>query len=338
MRLSLYASALAAAACGVQATGGSTQPPIRNIYTFPNNTFIENIAVRSNGKLLITSMSVPDLFSINPTDANPDATIIHTFPNATGISGIAEVTPDLFAVVTGIWDLAATRALPGTLAVWTINVAKNPPKVTFVTSVADSTILNGLARHPANPHLLLAADSAAGAVWRIDLARGGAHDVAFASPLLAPTGSTPDGSHLGINGLRSALGASSHVYFTNSAQGFLGRVRVDWHGNQRGAIEVVSRSADAAAGVVYDDVALDLKRGAVWVASHPSYAVRVKLNSGARPQQWIVNDTSLLLNPTSAALGRGSYRQERTLYVTNGGEFVGWDLVNEGVVAIDLGY
>jgi hypothetical protein len=75
----------------------------------------------------------------------------------------------------------------------------------------------------------------------------------------------------------------------------------------------------------------------VWIASHPSYAVRVALDGVDAGRQWVVNDTGKLLNPTSAALGRGSGRQERTLYVTNGGEFVGADLVNEGVVAVDLG-
>ncbi|KAG7294107.1 hypothetical protein NEMBOFW57_004171 [Staphylotrichum longicolle] len=330
MRPALYLTTLVAAACGAHATGGgTTNPPIRNIYTFPKNTFIENIAVRSNSKLLVTSMSVPDLFSIDPTVANPTAPIVHTFANASGISGITEVTPDVFALVTGVWDLANTRALPGTLAIWTVDFTKTPsPQVKFVTSVPDSLILNGLARHPYNPRLLLAADSAAGAVWRIDVVTG-AHDVAISSPLLTPTGTVP-GTHLGINGLRSA---GAHIYFTNSAQKFFGRVAVDWQGNALGAIEVISNSTAAGADVVYDDIALDLVRGKAWIASHPDYAVEVKVNGGA---QRVVADAAKLLNPTSAAFGRGGWTQQRTLYVTNGGEFVGMDLVNEGVVALDL--
>ncbi len=332
MRPSLYLTTLATAACGARATGGSgtINPPIRNVYTFPNNTFIENIAVRSNSKLLITSMSVPDLFTIDPTVANPIAPIVHTFANASGISGIAEITPDLFAVATGVWDLANTRALPGTMAVWTINLNHSPPTIRLVTSVSDSLILNGLARHPTNPRLLLAADSAAGYIRRIDLLTG-TSDIAISSPLLTPTGTVP-GTHLGINGLRTRLGGN-HVYFTNSAQKFFGRVAVDWAGNAVGAIEVLSNSTAAGADVVYDDIALDLGRRKAWIASHPSYAVQVGVVAGT---QRVVSDTGKLLNPTSAAFGRGGWSQERTLYVTNGGEFVGWDLVNEGVVALDL--
>ncbi len=330
MKPSLYLPLLAAATFG-SATRSTTPPPIRNIYTFPPNTFIENIAVRSNSHLLLTSMSVPDLYALNPLLTTPTPSILHTFPNATGISGIAEVTPDLFAVVTAEWDLANTRALPGTLAVWTISLLTNPPTVKFITAVPDSPILNGLARHPTNSRYLLAADSALGAIWRIDLTTG-AKQIIFSHALLTPTGTVP-GTHLGINGLRSDLGGK-HVYFTNSAQKFLGRVEVDSKGVVKGGVQVLANSTAAGADVVYDDIALDLGRGEAWIASHPSYAVKVTVGGGAA--QYVVNDTAKLLNPTSAAFGRGGRKQERTLYVTNGGEFVGMDLVNEGVVALDL--
>ncbi|KAK4184276.1 hypothetical protein QBC35DRAFT_506237 [Podospora australis] len=338
MKPSLYFGILAATAFGVEAAavtgrggngGGNTA--IRNVFTFPPNHFIENIAVRSNSKLLITSMSVNQLWSIDPTVANPTATVIHTFSNSTGISGIAEITPDLFALVTGEWDLANTRAYLGTLQVWTVDFTKHPnPQVKFVTGIANSTIFNGVARHPTNPRLLLAADSAIGAVWRVDLMTG-AYGVAFSSPLLTPTGTAP-GTHLGINGLRSAL--PSHLYFTNSAQKFFGKVAVDWNGNQAGAIQVISNSTVAGADVVYDDIAVRRTgTGTVWIASHPDYAIGVSLANGS---QQVIKNSTMLLNPTSAAFGRGSWKEEKTLYITNGGEFVGMDLVNEGVVAIDL--
>jgi hypothetical protein len=329
--ISTLIAAWGANAAVIGARGDSAQPPIRNIFTFPMNRFIENIAVRPNSKLLVTSMSVPDLFSIDPTVATPNASIVYTFANSSGLMGITEVTSDVFALVSGTWDLANTRAELGSLQVWTIDFNKRPsPAVKLITTIANSTIFNGLVRHPTNPRLLLAADSAIGAVYRVDLTTG-AYGIAFSSPLLAPV-ENPLGTNLGINGL-TAYG--SYVYFTNSGQRFFGRVAVDSNGNQVGAIEVLSNSTAAGANVVYDDIALDIKNGKVqsaWIASHPSEAVQVKLDGSQR----VVNDTEKLLNPTSAAFGRGSARQEKTLYVTNGGEFVGSDLVNEGVVAIDL--
>lgn len=47
----------------------------------------------------------------------------------------------------------------------------------------------------------------------------------------------------------------------------------------------------------------------------------MKVSVGDGSQQ-VVNDMSLLPNPTSAAFGKGSPRQEKTLYVAHGGEFV----------------
>ena len=330
MRLST--TLLVAAAAVVQAGAGNPNPTIRNIFTFPRNHFIENIAVRANSQLLVTSMSVPHLFAINPTAATPNATIVHTFTNSTGLAGIAEITPDLFALVTGTWDLANTRAELGSLAVWTVNFNTRPgtpPKVKFVTQILNSTIFNGLVRHPTNPRLLLAADSALGAVWRVDLLTG-AYGVAFTSPLLTPTGTTWEGLHLGINGLTAS---GNTLYFTNSAQKFFGKVSINSQGQPTGNIQIISNSTAAAANVVYDDIALD-KKGNAWIASHPDYAVGVKLSNG---NQWVIEDSVKLLNPTAAAFGRGSPRQEKTLYITNGGEFTPeFDLINEGVVAIDL--
>ncbi|KAK1750441.1 hypothetical protein QBC47DRAFT_121156 [Echria macrotheca] len=354
MKFSLCIGALAAIS-GVAAD--TSNPPIRNIYTFPPNHFIENIAVRANGRLLITSMSVPQLFSIDPTVATPTAEVVHTFSNITGISGIAEISPDVFALVTATWDLASTRAELGSIRIWKVDFRRGPggpgpgpgpattassssPTISLLATVANSISFNGIARHPTNPRLLLAADSALGAVWRVDLETG-AYGVAFQSEVLAPVGTEP-GTNLGINGLK---GEGGHVYFTNSARRFFGRVGIDGAGNRVGEVEVISGSADAGADVVYDDFALDGKPGKgggggarAWIASHPSYAVEVTFGgSGGGPaSQRVVNDTALLLNPTAAAFGRGSRLQERTLYVTNGGEFVGFDLVNEGVVAIDL--
>ncbi|KAK3332729.1 hypothetical protein B0T19DRAFT_353670 [Cercophora scortea] len=339
MKPSLWIGTIAAAALGAQATPtASSTPPspvrsVRNVFTFPNNTFIENIAVRSNSRLLITSMSVPTLFTLNPTLTNPTSSILYTFPNASGLAGVAEVKPDVFAVVSGIWDLYTTRAQLGSLQVWTIDLTKPTPAVKLIATIANSTIFNGLARHPSNPDLLLAADSELGAVWRVNL-KTGAYGIALSSPLLAPQPGNPLGTNMGINGLKAA---GAQVFFTNSGQRIFGKIPVDAQGNQAGAVVVLANSTVAGASVVYDDFALTGGDGA-WIASHPSQAVRVA-TGGA---QFVVDEPSTLFNPTAAALGRGSPAQEKTVYVTNGGRFVftdtevGFDLVDNGVAAVLL--
>jgi hypothetical protein len=279
-------------------------PPIRNIFTFPNNTFIEDIAVRSNSDLILTSESVPTLFSVDPTVPSPTATALYTFPNTTGLSGITETSPDVFALVTGIWDLANTRAT--NLAVWTINFNYPTPVIRHVTGIVNSTIFNGIAAVPGSNILILAADSAIGAVWRVNILTGN-YEIVFQDPLFLPVGTAP-GTNLGINGIRTKEG---FLYFTNSAQGIFGRVPINRFGGKAGPAEVIS-SIEVPGGH-YDSFAFG-REGSTWIATHPNDVVEVKADGS----QVDIKDETLLLNPTSAQFGRGSVAERRTLYVTNG--------------------
>ncbi len=229
----------------------------------------------------------------------------------------------MFAIVSGILDLATTRAELGSLKVWTVDLNCSPAKAKYVTTVAESRLLNGISAIP-NTDLVLAGDSVAGSVYKIDV-KTGAYGIVVQDALLQPV--TSPTSNLGINGVKYFNG---YLYFTNSAQGLFGRVKVSKKGEKKGPVEVL---AAAGEGVVYDDFDFDTK-GNAWIASHPDFVVQV-LGNGT---QNVYANATLLLNPTAAAFGRGG--QKDTLYVTNGGSFVvnsagGFDLVDSGVVAVD---
>jgi hypothetical protein len=68
---------------------------------------------------------------------------------------------------------------------------------------------------------------------------------------------------------------------------------------------------------------------------HPSDVIEVQVGKGVVTD---IRNSTLLLNPPSAAFERGAERERRTLYVTNGGTPVGdtFELIQEGVVAVDL--
>lgn len=303
----------------VHATAGNA--PIRNVFTFPNNTFIEDIAVRSNSDLILTSESRPTLYSVNPTVSSPTASEIYTFPNTTGLSGITETSPDIFALVTGIWDLANTRAT--SLAIWTVNFNHYTPIIRHVTNIVNSTIFNGIAAVPGSDKLILAADSAIGAVWRVNILMG-TYEIVFQDPLFLPIDLTP-GTNLGINGIRTK---GRYLYWTNSARGTFGRVPINRLGEKTGPVEVLANIT--VPGGHYDSFDLD-ERDNTWIATHSSNVVEVKTDGS----QVVITNTTLLKNPTSSQFGRGSLRERKTLYVTNGGEFAGNDLINGGVVAVD---
>ncbi|CAG8981932.1 hypothetical protein HYALB_00013890, partial [Hymenoscyphus albidus] len=269
---------------------------ITPIHTFPPRIFIENIAIRSNSKILLTSMSTLTLSTINPLVSPATVETVHTFPSelATGLIGITESTPDIFAVTTGIIDLANTRVTPGSLIVWTVDLRRihRPPIIKRVTTVQNTTIINGITTLPTAPHILLAADSAAGTVWRINLQTGNS-TIIFSDPLFKPVNATP-GSNLGINGLQAA---GQFLYFTNSAQGLFGRVPISRGGEKTGDVQVLARPMRE--GLVYDDIAVD-GEGNAWIATHPVDVVRIRGlegKGGIKQETW--GDSEVLLNPTA---------------------------------------
>lgn len=77
----------------------STDSPIlRDVWQFPNDTWIENIAVRSNGQLLVTLLTVPELYQVDPAGAQ-EPKLVYRFPQALGLFGIAELETDVFGVI-----------------------------------------------------------------------------------------------------------------------------------------------------------------------------------------------------------------------------------------------
>lgn len=66
----------------------------------PSGSWAENLAVRANGKLLVTIYTTPEIYQIDPRGSN-EMQLIQEFPIAGGLLGIAEIQPDVFAVVGG---------------------------------------------------------------------------------------------------------------------------------------------------------------------------------------------------------------------------------------------
>jgi hypothetical protein len=62
--------------------------------------WVENIAVRSNGKILVTLINKPQVWQIDT--ARKSAELVHEFSDAISAMGIAEYGNDVFAVVSGL--------------------------------------------------------------------------------------------------------------------------------------------------------------------------------------------------------------------------------------------
>ena len=90
------------------------------LWTFPNETWIENLAVRQNGAVLCTSINRAAIYQVDPF--SHVETIVHQFDSTDGTLGIAEVENDVFVVVTANISLATNAAWSGSAKIWKVDL------------------------------------------------------------------------------------------------------------------------------------------------------------------------------------------------------------------------
>ena len=304
---------------------------VRTVYQFPNGTWLENIAVRANGQLLVSLLTTPELYQIDPTTTEVP-TLIHRFPG-TGTLGIAEITPDVFAVAAG--NVTVTATTPGTYSVWKVDMRtfnasnSSPASITKIADIPEAQILNGAALLSQDSGIVLFADSIGGVVWGLDT-RTGEYAKVLEDPLMKP-GAGP--GSIGINGIHVR---DRFVYFTNSAQVVLARVPVHAaNGTAAGAFEVVARPNAS----FVDDFALTPKDTAFVATNRDNTIIEVYTDGENAGTSRIVEgsvDSSAFLGTTSAAFGR-TVSDRKVLYVTTSGALNGSFVEGAKVLAALLG-
>jgi len=304
----------------------------RTVFQLPNvGSWFENIAVRLTGLLLVTRLDLPQLWQIDPT-TGAGAALITFPPPITSLSGVVELTPNVFAIGAGQQD--ANGTIPGSWGVWTVDLtAARPRAPKLLAQVREAGLVNGLAVLGDDCDTILASDSQSGVLYGID-ARTGRYAAAARDPTMA----SPPGAPLpiGINGLKTR---GADLYFSNT----FGRAlyRVPLAGRGAGVRLAGPVRALATGSFIPDDIALD-DRGAVYITAHTTNEI---LRSPPGPRS---NDTEVvaggpgsldLPGPTACAFGR-TPRDARTLYVvTEGAQFApvnGTIIEPAKVVAVDL--
>ena len=129
--------------------------PVSEVFKFKDGTKLENLAARSNGQLVLTSISDTTLRLLDPSRKNSKAQNVYTFPEATGLTGVIETTPDVFAIVAGNWSLKTFEGVQGSFAIWLVDFNKDPPSVKQIAKIPEATSLNGIAMHPSNQYPII---------------------------------------------------------------------------------------------------------------------------------------------------------------------------------------
>lgn len=133
---------------------------------FPEKYFLENLAVRPDGSVLVTALLQKELWCVpGPARALTEPVLVHAFGHP--VTGIAEVEPDVFVLsLTEGYTTHESHLIRLDLNGWEPRAPVAPEVIfTFGDRVR---ALNG--SYLLGPGVLAVADCFAGLIWRVDLA------------------------------------------------------------------------------------------------------------------------------------------------------------------------
>ena len=301
-----------------------TRPPLPTVTVapaafFPQSYFLENLAVRADGSVLITAVLQKQLWYVPaPQPAKlVEPMLVHTFDHP--VTGIVEVTPDVFVIsLTEAYTTGESWLVRVDLNQWKPGHAIAPTTIYRFDDRArglNGSCLLGLG-------VLAIADCFAGLIWRVDLADDAhtatarvwsTHDtMAF-----DPDSDLPPPPQPGVNGVRYSPD-TGYLYYTSTAQKTFMRIAVD-----SGTLEPAASPEFVAAIDNADDFCLDATAGFAYVTRHRANTLdRAPLapHHGSEVRH-LVGDPfdESLIGPSSAAWGRLPNERGRVLYVTTDG-------------------
>ncbi|KAI8686672.1 hypothetical protein LRP88_13079 [Fusarium phalaenopsidis] len=317
MRLAI-STIFAVCLTGVSASPITPKPHVRQLVELPG-VFVENLAVRPNGNLLLNTISQGQMYSLDPSQKNPKAHVVASIGGVNALTGITPVGKDVYAVAGSNLDADTAQFHNGSMKIALVSFEKcgkaagDAASVEVIIKGTDIGPVNGLTTLPRHQHIVVGADSTRGKIVRIDTIKRTAEDV-FQDDLLAPV---PDPSFpLGVNGIKIF---KNHLYFTNTARRIFGRVKIDQFGNKIGNLEIISQ-LPAGSAAAPDDFVMD-KHGNAYVALWTNSLVKITPD-GER----ITILEGVLASPTSSALSKDG----RSVYVGTAGR--GSETVSGGQV------
>ena len=300
------------------------QPPraiLATVAVFPESYLLENLAVRSDGSILVTAAVQKELWYVPPatTRAPVEPFLLHRFDHFA--SGIVETEPEVFYVSTTNTDTLQQSFLHRVdLRGWRPG---DPVRARCMFEFDKRAgALNGSCL--LGPSSILLADSVSGLIWRVDIGpdvrdvaarvwlKHESMDVDPASTLVPP--------QPGVNGVRYAA-RSRYLYYTSTAQKLFMRVPVD-----AGTLDPAGTPEVVTGGTMPDDFCVDEESGVAYVTTHRQNTIdRVPLDPAVdQTRQIVVGEPfdEQLIGPTSAAWGRARGDYGRIAYVTTDGGFM----------------
>ncbi|KAK1240979.1 hypothetical protein MKX08_000953 [Trichoderma sp. CBMAI-0020] len=321
----------------------STSKVVFQLSTQPS--FFESIVARPKGSLLLTRQDVNELWEVDPVTGTGNCVV--TIPGVESLTGLCEVSPDVYAVGAGIYRVATHEgAVPGSFSLWIVNLTSTKPQFRQVVKMPEIGQLNGVAAW--NNNTVLAADSYFGKIYRINLVDG-TYSVCIDNDTTSDPPQSP--VKMGANGIKvRRIGGITYVYYTNTTRLCFCRVPVDDTLTPTSEVEVLARGFisptevagtsleafassggktcdDAASqsssgvlisGFMPDDFCFD-KNGAAYVTTHPTNMV-FKISADSSNAVRVAGGYTLweVASATACTFGRSASDQD-VLYISTAG-------------------
>lgn len=273
---------------------GPRQAAPTEIYKLPGSAWIETIAVRSNGDVLLNRLDTNEVWSVTPS-TKAGAEVV-SFPGFTSTTGVCEYQPDVFAVVTGNFTTSSLTNKPGSWGIWSVDFNASPVKTTLITKVPTSGFWIGCSA--LNNDIVFVADAAQGQIYSVSMSTAAVAVAAQDAAMKAPA----SGYQEGIHGIKYSNG---DIYFTNTFGSAFGKIAVDAATSKlAGAV-----TALGSGWANPEDFAIGADGSAYVAQVGSNTVVRLPMAGGAASRVASVS------SPSSCAFGRGT-NDTGTLYVS----------------------
>jgi hypothetical protein len=283
---------------------------------FPEKFFLENIAVRADGSILVTVNNRKELWYVAPPAGQLPVRPAHLFTFEFNATFVVEWRPDRFLLgIADVYDTHEARLYELDLTDWAFGTAVEPRLVLVLPRPWVG--FNGACLIA--PNVLIAA-AMAGLIWRIDLGDDGTasariwlqHD----SMKNRPGQMKPE--QPGTNGVQFDQ-ASGYLYYTTTSQQMMLRVKVD-----PVTREAVGLPEFIAGGREWDDFLIDEQKGVAYATTHRENTIdRVHLapDGNREGRSPIVGEPfdELAVGPSAGAWGRAPGDRGRIAYFTTDG-------------------
>ncbi|CAF0745949.1 unnamed protein product [Adineta steineri] len=228
-------------------------PGMSLITEWPQGSFVENLAAKHDGHLLVTVHSTNEIYEVNPTVSKSNRMLLATLP--VGPTGITELDFNHFYVNAG------SVGQHGTWSIYSVTIHQETIPTASVKKIVDidsALFLNGLCVLSYEHGTLLSVDSTLGQIFKINVHTKQV-ELWYESDLLKK--SSHDIHMPGINGIRRCS-VDDYLYLTNTDRAIILRLAIDpFDYRPKGQLQIILRN------IVCDDFTID-RMGTIYATTH----------------------------------------------------------------------